>query len=1218
MAKEYEMLFRLSAKTDAGYTKAFREAQQELKDITKRIQELEQEQKDVSAYQKQQESVEATTAKLSRLQQQYDNIQREIEETGTFSSTLENKLLSKQMAIDSTNASLEKQKKRLADLQKALEEAGADMDDLGASSSSLAGKIDALKKEQEQAAQASQSFGDRASQSLTQIHEALAAAGIVAGLREIYQYFMDCAQASMDFETSITGVAKTTDLTDEELAAMADAIRELSTEIPATTEEIAAVAEAAGQLGIRKDALLDFTETMVQLGTATNMTADEAATALARFANITGTGADEYGRLGATIVDLGNNFATTEKEITEMATRLASAGTLAGVSEPGILALAAAMSSVGIEAEAGGTAMTETMNAIETAVANGAETLDEFSRIAGMSAEEFSSLWQSDALSALTAFIGGLGQLDEQGESTVLVLEDLGLTGVRQSNMLKSLGLAADQMSGAVELANAAWEENTALTDEASKRYQTTQSQLIMLQNSCDNMQAAIGDAYTPELKKLYAAGTDILDGVSQFIRDNPALVKALGVSAGAFGVVTGAVAASTVAINAFKVASATIPGLNIIMGVTAGVAALGAAVVLLQEATAQEADELDTLTATSRAQYAELQELQAEYDEVCASMGDTSAEAQLLKAELDEATAAFEEQKQTAEELKAAHREVIDAHNELMASYDEKTESLDREARSSEHLVAKLEELMAVEGKSAAVKQEILAVVDLLNEALPELGLAYDQYADSLNLSAEAIRGVAKAELARERSTKDYEQLKALLGEENTLYETLQANIEETTNRENELAAAQKKYNAFREEYESTPFSERDADDYLVTIREYGNEIAAASEALETAKYAQSEAKSAYKENQEAIRSLSGELAGYTEEMDENGQAVQDLISGTTTQIEQLATAYQTAYDTAYESVSGQYQLWEQAAEVAAIGAGEINAALESQTAYWSDYNANLENLAARGEAIAGLSEMIGSFADGSADSVSAVAGMASATDEELAAMVESWQKLQQEQDNAAAGIAELKTGFSQEMDELQAQLAEDVAAMELSEEAAESGRATIQGFVDGASGMLPRVQAAYRRIADAANAALNSAAASTTETGFASGTMSAPPGWAWVGEAGPELMRLRGGETILPAEVSQNFAQAQQELQAFAFAPELAALLAAQQAQNAVSAVEAQPSSAGGVTVSLSPSYQISGSANAEELRAVLAAHDEELVELILRTLEEAETDAARRAYR
>ena len=149
----------------------------------------------------------------------------------------------------------------------------------------------------------------------------------------------------------------------------------MSTEIPATTDEIAAVAEAAGQLGIQKDSLLDFTETMIMMGTATNMTADEAATSLAQFANITGTSADEYDRLGSTIVALGNNFATTESEITEMATRLASAGTLAGLTEAEILALSTAMSSVGIEAEAGGTAMTQTLSAIESAVASGGDTL---------------------------------------------------------------------------------------------------------------------------------------------------------------------------------------------------------------------------------------------------------------------------------------------------------------------------------------------------------------------------------------------------------------------------------------------------------------------------------------------------------------------------------------------------------------------------------------------------------------------------------------------------------------------------------------------------------------------------------------------------------------------------------------------------------------------------------------------------------------------------
>lgn len=262
----------------------------------------------------------------------------------------------------------------------------------------------------------------------------LAAAGISAALKEIKEGFDECVQASMDFESAITGVAKTTDLTDEELADMSDAIKAMSTEIPASTTEIAAVAEAAGQLGIQKDALLDFTRVMTMLGTATNMTAEDAATALARFANITGMSADNYDRLGAVIVDLGNNFATTESEITQMGTRLASGGKLAGLTEPQIMALAAAMSSVGIEAEAGGTAMTQTLNAIEKAVATGEDSLQSFADVAGMSADSFAEMWNTDALGALTAFIRGLGNLDEQGESAVLVLEDLGLTGIRQSN----------------------------------------------------------------------------------------------------------------------------------------------------------------------------------------------------------------------------------------------------------------------------------------------------------------------------------------------------------------------------------------------------------------------------------------------------------------------------------------------------------------------------------------------------------------------------------------------------------------------------------------------------------------------------------------------------------------------------------------------------------------------------------------------------------------
>ena len=592
--KEYEMLFQLNAQLGGNYSKTFKAAQQELASMQKEIQALSKTQADISAYQKQQTAVEATRKRLEMLRQQYDNIQREMEETGNDSADMKNKLLAKQLQIDKTSASLEKQTAKLNELSSALEEAGVNTDDLTHSSEQLSGKIDNLKKKQGEAADKAMTFGDKAGEAFNQVHEAIVAAGIAVALKEIYEYFASCAQASMDFESAITGVAKTTDLTDEELAAMSDSIKAMSTEIPATTEEIAAVAEAAGQLGIQKDVLLDFTEIMTMLGTATNMTADEAATALARFANITGMATDNYGRLGSVIVDLGNNFATTESEIVAMGTRLASAGKLAGLTEPEIMALAAAMSSVGIEAEAGGTAMTQTLNAIEKAVAKGGDDLAEFARIAGMSSEEFSSAWKNDAMSALTSFIGGLGKLDEQGESTVLVLEDLGLTGIRQSNMLKSLGLAADQMTGAVNTANTAWQQNTALTNEANKRYATAQSRLTMMQNAYNNLKVAIGDAYTPALSEAYGVGTKVLNEITKFVQANPGVVAAITGLATALG--AAAVAAAAFALKAKLAAAAAAflttvtPGVNVIMGVAAAVGVVTAGIVALASSAANDA----------------------------------------------------------------------------------------------------------------------------------------------------------------------------------------------------------------------------------------------------------------------------------------------------------------------------------------------------------------------------------------------------------------------------------------------------------------------------------------------------------------------------------------------------------------------------------------------------------------------------------------------------
>lgn len=958
-------------------------------------------------------------------------------------------------------------------------------------------------------ADSAESFGSRATQAVDAVSSVLAAAGISAALKEIKEGFDECVQASMDFESAITGVAKTTDLTDEELADMSDAIKAMSTEIPASTTEIAAVAEAAGQLGIQKDALLDFTRVMTMLGTATNMTAEDAATALARFANITGMSADNYDRLGAVIVDLGNNFATTESEITQMGTRLASGGKLAGLTEPQIMALAAAMSSVGIEAEAGGTAMTQTLNAIEKAVATGEDSLQSFADVAGMSADSFAEMWNTDALGALTAFIRGLGSLDEQGESAVLVLEDLGLTGIRQSNMLKSLALAADQMDSAVQTANTAWDENIALTNEANKRYATTQSKLDMMQNAYNNLKVAVGDAFTPALRDAYDAGTDVLNVLGEFVQENPALVKGVATF-------TGVVGGATVALTAYAAISKVIKALDIattfggmagpiMLGVTAVAALAGGIVAMADAAEDRAAPSVKELTEAARDMNEALADAKSGFDD---SVGSTMATATVAEQYIDR----LKELDSVGEKTTAQQQEYHGILMKLVETIPELSSYIDLENDS-------------IDGGTAALKANTDAWVENARAQAyqNELSEIYAKYADVEIERAKRRAELTDAEEAAHEATQAYNDA---LAKQNALY-----------------AEAQKKADAY---YEETGVL-RDAEYFL------GDEINAVNDEVTDANIAWIEAathvtnlKEAIEEDNNALSAADEEIQAVTdayesltEATDDSTEATENASRGQTElnteissvkeRVEALQQAYQEAYKAAAESVQGQYALWQQADSIVATSASSINSNLQGQITHWQTYNDNLASLRDRAGDIEGLTEMIGSFADGSSDSVNAVAGMAAASDEELAAMVESWNKLREEQNKAAEDIADFRTGFSETMDAISGDLEATIDDMDLGTEAAEAGRATIQGFIDGATGMLPTVQSAYSQLGYAALAALsrnvqnnNSVASSRRMSGFsryASGTTSAETGLALVGEEGPEFVMMHGGEAVLNA---------------------------------------------------------------------------------------------------
>ena len=325
------------------------------------------------------------------------------------------------------------------------------------------------------------------------------------------------AKAGSDFESAFAGIRKTVDATEQQYDALEDSIRSMSKNIPMAATELAGIGESAGQLGIQTENLEGFIQTMADLSVATNLTSEEGAAEFAKFANIVKMSQDQFDKLGSTVVALGNNMATTEADIVAMGMRLAGAGAQVGMSEADIMGLSAALSSVGIEAEMGGSAMSKVMVNMQLAAETGGESLQSFANVAGMSASEFAKTYKEDAVGALTAFLSGLNDTERLGKSAIAVLDEMEINEARLRDTLLRAAGASDLFGNAVTLANEAFEENTALSKEASQRYATFESRLQMTKNRVNDVGISLYQNFRDPLNDVLGLTLDVTDSLEIF-----------------------------------------------------------------------------------------------------------------------------------------------------------------------------------------------------------------------------------------------------------------------------------------------------------------------------------------------------------------------------------------------------------------------------------------------------------------------------------------------------------------------------------------------------------------------------------------------------------------------------------------------------------------------------------------------------------------------------
>lgn len=1222
MAKSYEMMFKLNASMGGGFGGAFGGASKQIQSLQKEIQALNNRAGDIKAFQKQQQSVQKTAEKLALLQQQYDNIQKEMSETGTYSSDLENKLLAKKAQIDKTSEALQRETEKLEQMKAAMQAAGVDTSDLD-------NELEALKQQLHENEEALGDLTESGTDAFSAIGTALADAGIIAGLTAIYEWTKECVDVSMEFEANMASVKRTVGGDDNFIHALGEDFKEMSTQIPITTGTLTEIATTAGQLGIAQENVKEFTTVMAMLDTTTDLTAEDAATMLAQFSNI--TGAKDYMRLGSTIADLGDSTATTASKIVEMSQGMAAAGNIAGLKATDILGIAAAVGSLGIESQAGSTAMATLIQNIYKAVETG-DGLEGFAQVAGMSAAEFRKAWGTDAAGALASFISGLNDTSRNGKSAIVILDELGITNVRQTKAILGLASAEGLLQGTIAQANSAWNANTALQAKADIMYGTTTAKLTMMQNSFANLKIAVGDAFLPVLQDVYPAITNLTKGLTEFIAQNPALVRGVAAAIAVFGGIAAAittyVAAAKVAAVVGPLLTASIPGVGPILAVAGGLALLTGVLVAVSGSAEDGAKQFETLTVASREQQERIESLRTEYDSVVETYGKNSEQARLLEWQINRLNAEYESQKKTVSEVATEHSEWAQKTSETIDATWEAYSAMGSESDTALMLVHRLQDLASQNDQTVESQEEMKAIINALNGMVPELALNYEDVASGVQDVGVAIEKMIQQRAALQQYEAAQKGMTEAYIARSQAEKNLSTDMADHAAAAEKLTKAQEAYNAAWNKIKA---------DYQMPDNDYGRQFVEgmlvnsaekaaldqAQEEWDRTRQAVKDSSAAYEDADQKYEAYKEDMVGYvqeTAEAAEDGSAdVNAALDETFSQLQKLCEAYDAAYNAAYQSISGQYKLWTDQKDIQEVtdktihSVDDMNASMTKQTQYWNDYNANLTSLAARRGDIEGLGDVIASFADGSPDSVNAIAGMAQASDADLKAMVANFQALKQAQQDASGSIAEISTDFDANLASIQASVETTIGNMNLSGEAASAAQATLQGYISGAQSMSGRVTAAFAAIGAAAAAALRAAAGGAGGGGGGkyTGADKMPAGYALVGESGPELVYFHGGEEILDANETAAV-HAAGGMGEVTMAPELMAMMR----QTTPEPMTAEPADRGG-SVSVSVQINVAGDASAETVEQ-LRAYGDDFKEAVLEVLEENDIDVQRRAYR
>lgn len=997
----------------------------------------------------------------------------------------------------------------LEELEQAAERVSAASDALDEANRRAADATEELADSTERAADEAENGSERGQDAAKQLASALTAAGIATLIRDMAAAYMEASEAAAEFEVATMKISTIADTTQVPLSQMSADLINLSRETGISVAGLSEATYSALSASVNTADAIGFTATASKLAAGGFTSSATAVDVLTTALNAYGLEAGQAESISDMLITTQNLGKTTVDELAASVGKVIPLASAYGVEMDNLSAAYAELTKGGIATAEAGTYLKSMLNELGDSGSTVNEVLSE------MTGQSFAQLIEhgyslGDIMAVLGESVNGnAGAFNELWSSSEAGIGALALynAGAEQFNST----LDAMQTSiGATESAYSTMTDTTAHAQEE-------------LSNAAENLKIAIGQNLNPLVEKLYGLGTKVLNGMSQFAQEHPVAVKAisaigigLGVAAAAMVAVATATTVAIPAITAFGTA------LNAALGpigwIAIGITALVAAGVALAAMLSDVSDETAGMTATTREQYYELQELNAEYEEACEKYGETSEEASRLKYQVDDLSAAFESNRQTVEEFVAEVDALCESVRQVTSDFNDGMTSIKSAETGSLALIQKYEDLATQAELTGAQEKELEAVTKKLAESYPDLAAQMD----GATLSTEDY--VAAMKKACEQMAEEQRQQQA----QETYIEALQKQAE----LEEEIAKAEANLNAEREAagmYYDEQMQQWTNGWYTEDSlwADWTTDLSKYNEALEELNAAQAENDATIAQIEKGWENISAAEEAAAEETISWEQAAAEAYQSVQGRIEELCAAYDEAYQAALESFSGQFGLFDEAEADMEATVASAQAALDSQLAYWEQYAANIDVLKNTSAEDLGITQenydaIMATVQDGSEQAAGLAANMVAAINEgdaeAVAALANTLGEVQAKQAEIAQATADWQTDFESQMQGIVDDMQGYVDDLNLSEEASASAKSTINSYASSIRAGKADAVAAAQEVANAVTAALAAAQAkinvqvssSGSVPGHAKGTTYAEPVFL-AGEEGPELVARR-----------------------------------------------------------------------------------------------------------